>query len=214
MEITNKTLVAFLMAAIVVSLAGTIISLNKLGSISVNGPSTGYASNVNATAHVQVTATTSISFVVSSLDWGTGSVNSTSPDQNCTLITNVTNNPTDCLLFNTGVPPLILQNDGNTNVSVVLRSNATAAQFIGGTGVQGGPQFMWNISNNETSSCVTPNASLANFTSVLTTDTQICDVLDAIDTKDSMKINIKLNLPFTTPQGDKTAVLTATATGV
>ena len=210
MELTNQTLAIFLVTAIVVSVLGTIISSDELGV----KLATGYVPYGNASAHVQVTTTTSISFVVSSLDWGTGSVNSTSSDQNCTLITNVTNNLTDCNGFNTGVNPLILQNDGNTNVSVVLRSNATAQQFIGADAVAGGPQFMWNISNNETGSCVTPNASLATFTSVSTTDTQICDVLDAIDTKDSMKINIKLNLPFTTPQGDKTAVLTATATGL
>ena len=214
MEITNKTLVMFLVAAIVVSLAGTIISLNKLGSISSKS-TTGYVSNVNATARVNVNAVSSVVFRISSMDWGTGSVtaNVSATQFNCTLISNSTNS-VDCFGFNVVANPFVLENDGNTNVSVTLKSNATATQFIGGTVVYGGPVFQYNVSNNETSSCATP--APAGFTDVNVTaaGTQICDILDSAESKDTIKINIKLNLPYTTPTGDKTAVLTATATGL
>jgi hypothetical protein len=211
MEITNKTLAMFLVAAIVVSLAGTIISLNKLGSIST----TGYASNVNATARVNVNAVSSVVFRISSMDWGTGSVtaNASATQFNCTLISNATNS-VDCFGFNVVTNPFVLENDGNTNVSVTLKSNATATQFIGGTAVYGGPVFQYNVSNNETSSCVTP--APAGFTDVNVTGagTQICDVLDSTDTKDTIKIHIKINIPYTATTGDRTANLMATATGL
>ena len=47
MEINNRALVLFLVAAIVVSLAGTIISLNKLGTLRYT---TGLAASDTATA--------------------------------------------------------------------------------------------------------------------------------------------------------------------
>jgi len=61
MDISNKALSMFLLAAIVVSLGGTIVSLNKLGSVST----TGYATD---TGTVQLTVAQSVSITTSDAD--------------------------------------------------------------------------------------------------------------------------------------------------
>ena len=70
MEISNKTLALLLVAAIVVSIGGTLISLNN-----VNQGITGHVtSNATGTTSVNVGAVTTLRFDISSVDFGAGSV--------------------------------------------------------------------------------------------------------------------------------------------
>lgn len=211
MDISNKTLAMLLVAAVVVSLAGTIISLNKLSSLST----TGYATSTTGTANVQVNTSASIRFAVSSLNWSSGSVNSTlGAPLNCTLIVGLANSA-GCIGFTQVTNPLVLENDGNLPVKVELATDKSAATFIGGNAA-GGPQFMYNVSNNESDSCYTTPTPTAYFTDVNTTSTgtQICDTLDFKDANDTLKIYVKINIPYDVTAGVKQAIFTATATQV
>lgn len=188
MELSNKTLSMLLVAAIAVSLFGTLFSLNKLSTLST----TGYATQVNATAQVQINASTSIVFLVSSINWGSGRVNSSFT--NCSMYTDGMANNDGCWGFATVSSPLVIENDGNVNVTLQLATNATATTFIGGSS-GGGPKFMYKIADNESSSCT--SAAPTAYTDVNTTypGTTICAPLAFDNTKDTVKINVYVNIP-------------------
>lgn len=73
-EVNNKTLAGLLVVAIVVSLGGTFISLNKLGSTGGEGTLslTGFGEVENGTITLNVTKTLSINLTDATLDLGTG----------------------------------------------------------------------------------------------------------------------------------------------
>jgi hypothetical protein len=213
MEITNKTLGLLLVAAVAISLFGTIISINKLNQFTQLSTTTGFATSDQGNVSVYVNTSTSIRFAVNTVNWGTGIVNTTGGYVNCTMMTDGTANSAGCSGFNTVTQNFVLENDGSTLAGVQLASNASAAQFIGGDSSGGGPLFRYTVTNNETGSCSGPVPS--SFTDVNTTapGTQICPVsgFNYTDTRDSMNISIYVNIPYTAPSGQKSATLTATA---
>ena len=160
LEMSNKTIAIFLLAAIFISIVGTIVSLTKLGTLT----HTGYATGTGKT-ELNLSSTTSIKFAVNVVNWSTGSVNTTgSVYMNCSLSTSGLHSA-GCIGFNTWNNTLIIENDGNTILSLVqVNSNVGNTTFPGGTQVYGGPQFMWNFSQNESSSCgnFMGNATLAD----------------------------------------------------
>lgn len=209
MEISNKTLALLLVAAVVVSLGGTILSLNRLSRLSV--PSTGFVTS-SGTTSVDVTTQSSIRFAISSVDFGTGSVNTTGGFQNCTLTINSSSTivKNGCTGFNsTNIgDTFILENDGNTNLNVTLNSTKAASAFIGGTA----PLYKYAVSNNETSSC-TGTITGAGWTDVATTDPNICTNLTYNDNADTLRIGINITIPYDAV-GTKTATFTATGTAI
>lgn len=212
MEVSNKTLGLLLVAAVAISLFGTVISINKLNQFG-QVKTTGYATSTTGTASVNVNTSTSIIFAVSSVDWGTGQVNATAYF-NCTLATDAANSE-GCIDFTSkNGAPFILENDGGTLAVVNLASNATGVQFIGGDAIYGGPQFKYKVSANETSSCAGSLAP-ATYTDVNVTGvgTTICSTpgLNSSVGADSLKIDILVNIPYTAAAGQKAATLTATA---
>ena len=212
MEITNKTLAMLLVAAVAISLFGTIFSVNKLNQFGEFRSTTGFATTDTGTAVVVVNTSTSIKFVVATIDWGSGSVNSTSGFLNCTLATDAANTE-GCAGFNTVSQGFILENDGNTVAAVSLAANRTAVQFIGGTGEGGGPLFRYKVANNgtESSSCTTPLPVAYTDVNVTAPGTVICADLNYTDIQDSLEIDIYVNIPYTSPSGQKIAGLQATA---
>ncbi len=76
-EISNKTLVGLLVVAIVISLAGTFISLNKLGQLR---SITGFQANVTTqagTTSAQILGTAQITLYNQTMSFGSGQVNGT-----------------------------------------------------------------------------------------------------------------------------------------
>ena len=229
MEVSNRTIMALLIATVVVSLGGTYISLsavnNKLTSIGLV-PITGFAVIPNATATVTVNTISSIKFSQASVAFSTGSVNTASGFNNCTLSTTSASN-SGCTDFSEVSTPFTIENDGNTNLSVELRSNATATTFIGS-----GALFLWNVSVSESGSCVnasgtdrtavqpntsvgcggTTNACGSIFESVSTSNKNICPSLLYRDGSDALNIDINITIPYDSPTGAKAAALIVTGT--
>lgn len=213
MELSNKTLAWLVLAAIVVSLTGTILSINSLNM-------TGLVTyNTTGNASVSITTQTQLNFVIASLSFGSGSVNG-SGGYNCTMYINKTTSPNitqigGCVGFNTtnlgGV--LTLQNDGNTVINVTLNFTANATDFIGGGGAPNpAPQFMFSAANNESASCTTLyDTSWTNV--VESTPTTICEGLNYADVSDSLAVGLFVVIPSNTPQGSKTVTITAQGTG-
>jgi len=209
MDISNRTLAIFLVCAIVISLASTFLSLNRLETL----PITGHAVSAAGNTYILVNSTTAIKFDVASVNWSIGRVNSTGSQQNCTMNT-MSANSVDCISFLTVSTPLIIENTGNTNITLLqFGSNATAAQFIGGGADHGGPQFMYVVGNNASGSC-SANLYPTTFINVNITGNEqtICTNYNSVDGLDTMNISLKINIPISAVAGQKYATLTITAT--
>jgi hypothetical protein len=210
MDISNKTLAIFLVAAIFISLCGTLVSLNKLSSMGF----TGYAINDTDLGYTNFSITSNVSLVlnVSRIDFGSGEINGSGPGlQNCTLESNGTvPDATRCISFPTTDTQLILFNDGNQNVSVRLLSNATADEFIGGDSALN--NFSWKVAQNESTSCLTLSDTSFNEVAAGTLYSEgrdVCDQLDYNDDQDSLAIDLHLVIPENAFQGDREATITA-----
>jgi len=169
---------------------------------------TGFATTTGNTT-VVVSSTSSVRFAVASVDWGTGSVNTTVGT--CTL--NTESVKTGCTGFTVVSQGLILENDGNANISVTLYSNVSAAQFIGN-----GATFQWKVTNNgtETGSCTTPTPSSYSPVNVSVANaTTICSSLGYPDANDSLRVDLNITIPLaavTSSSGLRLASITATGT--
>jgi len=218
-EISNKTLAILLIAAIAISLGGTIFSLNRLAFL-MRAPSiTGYVLAPTGTATVTVSQTSSLRFSISALDFGTGSVNTTTTTNYCHMASGDAGGSIDgvaqCVSFNAAgtFKSLEIENDGNRNLTLVVKGSKAAAAFIGGTS----PQFRFYVSNNETGSCATPLANeTLNWVDVNTTDMNICigTGLDYLDGRDSMDIHLNISIPYNSLTGAQSVTITATGIAV
>ncbi|MGM5487735.1 MAG: hypothetical protein ACQESG_02185 [Nanobdellota archaeon] len=139
-EISNKTIAVLLMAAIVVSLGGTLITLNKLSEPGLVGVSGWAGSNASGQASVKVSDITEISFVDSAVDFGSGFV--ADGCDYCEMISNGTRNVSCCegageggeSLWNDTAnyqDGLLLRNDGNNNVSLMINCSENASAMFG-----------------------------------------------------------------------------------
>lgn len=165
-EVSNRSLAILLVFAILISIGGTLTSLNKLASMGYKskGDFTGFAINTNENASVSLTvaAITAINFTTETIDWGSGAVdpgfdycNITSQGANGSSVTGdyaLAGNHCDIDSFNVVTGGLILENIGNKNVTLNMSCGKTAATFLGGTG----PLYMWNVSTLgvESTSCM------------------------------------------------------------
>lgn len=240
-DVSNKTLAFLLVMTIVVSLAGTFITLSVVNSrfVAQGGvPLTGMAVVPNATATLTVQGSSSISFTQATINFGSGSVDTEGGFTNCTLSSKAAPYGTNsgCVSFSAVSTPLTVENDGNTNLTVELRTNVTAMQFIGIDSAK----FLWNVSVAEAGSCVnttavTPNVQYpvvepntsaqcqgagtdggtdcgTEFENVSNTDKVICPRLLSEDSRDSLNIDINVSIPLDAPLGVKLAGFIVTGT--
>jgi len=198
MEVSNKALAWFVVAAVAVSIIGTGISLSMLGKVGLTGYAT---SNVTGNASVLIASQTSLRYAIQVLNFGSGSVDTSGGYNNCTLTANNSVNGTlvidpGCLQFNneTGQAwPLILENAGNTYMTVTLNFTENATTFPGGNPIIAA--FQYQIDENETDSCE-GSLSATSWTNVVAlTQNSICSNLSWNDTKDTLKVNLKVVIP-------------------
>jgi hypothetical protein len=220
MDISNKTLAWMVIAAIVVSFAGTLVSLSKLNN---TDGFTGLASvNTTGNAQVQLSTQTGLTFSVGTLAFGSGSVNGTAPNQ-CNLTINKSTGTSivkagGCTGFadtNAG-GPLTLENTGNTVLNVTLNFSKNAFEFIGGHADSGipDPSFLFLVIENETNACGIINSTLANWVEVVNTTVgqfKICDNMNFQDTQDSLSIGVRVAIP-SNALGNRDVYITATGT--
>jgi len=112
---------------------------------------TGYATEDTGIVNVTIESSASIVFETALLDLGNGTV---TPGTTATVDSESGNDNWD---GDQASGQLVLENNGNVNVSFTLKSNVSATDFIGGTT----PAFKLKVTNNETGSC----GDTANFTS-------------------------------------------------
>jgi hypothetical protein len=223
MDVSNKTLALILVIATSISLLGTLITLDTLGS--GGGSLTGRATDDTATTNFSINSTVAVAFTVTNVEFGAGIVNATG-DHNCTLNTtgagmlaggvNPTGGP-DCIGFNATIPPLRIQNQGTQNVTLNLSFNATAAIFIGGTS----PSFTFRALNNDTGACgnVSSGSGSINLNNAQTqisaanTNFSICNstALDWRPTNRTLSIDLGIKIPQDVQPGARRVTITAYA---
>lgn len=144
-EISNKALALLLIAAIIVSLGGMLITLNRLSKLFVPGV-TGFASDTG-TLTLQVAENVEINFTMNQMDWGSGAVDS--DKTTCLLQSNYTNGTgtgNNCTVddFYGNVSDFVVANQGNRNVTLNI-TGKTALNFFNVTG----GSYRFNISSKD-----------------------------------------------------------------
>ena len=143
-DLSNKSLALLLIVAIVISISGTMMSLNKISEMQGQKTGvTGFATaNDQGTGNFSINSTFSIQFLQNRISFGTGRVNTTGGYTTCTVGTNHSprhdgdssngcirfDAPGDGLNFN-----LTIENDGNIDANVSLNFSANETTFVGGT---------------------------------------------------------------------------------
>ncbi|MBU0535656.1 MAG: hypothetical protein KKE20_01725 [Nanoarchaeota archaeon] len=220
-EISNKTLAILLVAAIVVSLGGTMISLGKISGLRMMSV-TGFAESELANVSVRITTQASINWTTNSTDFGSGYV--VSGCTHCHMNTSTSGigseDATCCSAGLTGPDSyLVLENNGNQNVSLTFDFDKDAAAFIGGTN----PVFQINISEGEPTSCVdvsgAPGSGLVatwnnTFANVPTATDSVCGIFQPEQGHDQLNVTVAISIPENAIKGSLSSVVTATATGI
>jgi len=164
---------------------------------------TGYATSDSGVVNVTIDTAASIVFTTDDLYFGNGTI---TPSQTA-IINSEGGNIGSYWSGSAPTTGLILENDGNINVSVELRSNKTAADFIGGTS----PDFQVKVeSTTEANSC----GNITNFASYesITTSNQVsCANLGYEASQDVLDIDVQLTMNDDA-SGAKTVGIIATAT--
>jgi len=207
--VEGATNVLMIVAVIAVVASAAVFATNIFGL-----SSTGYAQTEFGSAEVIIESTASINFTVNALDWGTGGVN-TSQGVFAVLQTDTPylNNWSE----NTGDPSsvsggLVIENNGNVDVDLYLRTSNTAANFICPSDATcTSPGYNWKLQSTagEPGGCSVGMTPLA-WTAVSTTDTMVCNQLNQGD-PDEVELDIQLIVPQDADPGLKQSTITATA---
>jgi hypothetical protein len=222
-EISNKTLAILLIGAIVISLGGTLISLNRLAGI--RAPITGFATTDTASVDLEISSLAEVNFTTDSISWGTGTV--VSGKSTCTLDSySAAIDEVNCSDFTPQSNGLVLENIGNKNLTLALHTGKTAMQFLGGTNPMknciavmqflGGtnPMYQFNVSNKEENSCDVSawQITQGEWQDAQTTNLSICDAtaggFRAESGNDELNIDVRVAVP-SDAVGAKSDIITA-----
>ncbi|HDP73789.1 MAG TPA: hypothetical protein ENN46_02410 [Candidatus Woesearchaeota archaeon] len=207
-ETINKGIVTLLVAAIVVSVGSTLISLDRLSAI---GGITGFATVQQGTVIFNVNETLSITLLENTVDFGecilnisTGGIIQYDSD----VVYGNLNNAYNCTGLSTGDEYMLLENSGNIDASINISAAKTGSAFIEASSTRG--SLFFKGKDDKVGSCASDlQDSFMNFS---TTDHYLlCSNLTSHATANTMRIYYRLILPGDTPAGEKSNTITFTA---
>jgi len=211
-EISNKTLAILLIGAIIISLGGTLISLNRLARVRI--PSiTGFGSTDTAGVNLTISTLAEVNWTTDSINWGSGTV--ATGLGFCVLDTMQDSLSANCTGFSPpdGGGSLVLENIGNKNLTLNISTSNNASDFIG-DGATYNAVYKWNASNLEPSSC--PGLAIAEgaWQTASTVHTEVCNTTGggflAGDGSDTMIFDVSIEIPNDATPGEKLSTITAT----
>lgn len=177
---------------------------------------------------VELMEVTIIEFTVDTLDFNQGFINETC--NNCTMDTEGSGHAnTDCCRLNWATPPadgLLLENKGNTVVSLYISTSANASSWINGTDVT--PSFKFKMKSEATEahalakgddtadSCLS-SWKPADWTEATTVNQYICGNeaqydYHYADYRDEAHLLVKAVIPRDATRGNKAVTFQVTAT--
>jgi len=218
-EVSNKTLATLLIAAIVISLGGTLISLNKLGKVQV-GVMAGITGKATDTGMVNVTIIEDLTINVSDtnqgIDFGSGIVNTpnTYEDLDSRNDTAHAGNGN----WSETDDGILIENQGTVDLNITVKSGKLAAGYlcdIGGGCSEATPMYNFTCTDTvhagsaeppEANSCqsgeTTTSTAISNSTSQV-----CCAQLDVTDSANLVRFDVQLRVP-----GDASGAKTDTVT--
>ena len=176
MDVSNKTLAVLLIAAIVVSLGGTLLS--------TGGQKTGAAATTG-TIDYEISSNYVVNYSTDTIDFGAGYVGV--GEGPCVISTSAA--ATGCQGSFSQPAPLEIDNVGNTNCKVEMEFDKTEAAFIGSTDTSGVDWMTTSIS----SSCTTPLPVEYAAIPGAATKFTICDTLNW-ETNTLLEVDIRLTI--------------------
>ena len=202
MDMTNKSLALLLVAAIVISLGGTLISLNKLSQQGLTGLAAGTVV-LNVSENMSCTISSNVSF-------------GTSTAQILTIVNLSTNGSNsngfnDCT-SNDACRGMMINNTGNVNVNVTFKSDVNGTTLLGGPGASPA-SFNYSAVNGSNNGALLPGCNSGLKTAwgyVNETTTTICTNLTSLSTNNVMTIEYNVTIDANTPATYKTATITIT----
>lgn len=207
MEFTKALMVIAVVAVVIAAV--NVISIVSVGQ-------TGFASTEIGNATLEIEGKASINFTNNLINWSTGSVDVEGGYENATLISNGTNiGHVGWLTVSTG---LVLENDGNTDVTLNLSSDNSATAgadngFPGDDPDTTDELFQWQLNQiAEAGSCTGTGLQDTTWTNVAYPDSkEVCDDFNWDNANDEIEIDLLVRIPKGTPVGAKVNVITATA---
>lgn len=166
------------------SIAVIAISLFFIGT-ELTGMAT---TNDTGMVNVTITDSAAINFTTDLLDFGSGAV---TPGQTASLSSlGAGTNVSWSGALETG--ELVLENIGNNNVSIMLQTDKSADEFIGGTT----PTFEAIVQNNtgNDGACAGPNITFSSWHPINTTAQYACGSFNFSDAADELIIDFRINI--------------------
>ena len=215
-EISNKTLAILLIGAIIISLGGTLISLNRLARIKVPLITGFYGADEEAIVQLDITGLVQVNFTLDEINWGSGYVNST--EDFCVLNSYDAAIGDNCTNFDPVTTGLVLENVGNRNATLNITMSKDAATFIGGLS----PVCQWNVSEwDEAGSAPGLEVTAGAWQACSTIHVVVCNSTGGgflcENTKDELLFDVLVQIPHPATgvtAGAKTNVMTATAAAI
>ena len=217
MDISNKTLAMFLVAAIVVSIAGTTISLNKLESMET-GP-TGMVTSDSGNVSLSVGTTLSITLDNTDIQFGNCTTPASGIEEihswldggNQSSTTNAMCDGSGTYNLNNGVG-IDIRNNGNTNANITLNATKYGGPANGTFLVSSSNNAYigYNVSNatyepSHYGGCMgnmqqnTQNITFSNYN----TQMLVCDNLtNTADNNNSVSVGVTIGVPNDVESGD------------
>jgi len=212
-DISNKTIAILVVGAVVLSLAGTLLSLQKVSELT---SPTGMVNKANGTVQLNILTGASLT-VRRGIDFGQILPNST-------VVQNISSDVTlvgrggsaDCSVVGQ-CSGLEIENDGNVPINVTMNSSSNASDLIGGTN----PAWRFYVASGNSSN-PRGDTGCSNIPAPYGTPWQpfqkntnytICYAASGggglwhNDTNDTMTIEFNLTIPGDAPSGSKTAYI-------
>jgi hypothetical protein len=198
---SENLLLVILTLAVLVSAFGLIININSLISKNMW---TGMALQ-SGTLDVSVESGSVINFTTDTISWGSGRVNVGA--LNATLDTSAEANNVSNGNWTWNSKAFVIENIGNTNVSLNLSTGKTAYTLLGGSS----SLYQFNVTNNESGSCTPPGTfTLGTWNNALGDPTRVCSSFNYNASSDVIRIDIKLVIPTDSYKGALSDTITAT----
>jgi len=183
-----------------ISIAVIVVSLFFIGT-----ELTGFASTDTGDVNVTIVSSASIVFTAPALlDLGEGSVGAA----DFAIVNSIGTNQ-DWTGSDSAAEELVLENDGNVNVSFTLKSNLDADGFIGGTT----PYFRLRVTNATSCTGLTNFTDLASEGEVNGTEKLACSNFGYLPGQDKVTIDAQVRIG-NDATGANQATITATATEI
>ena len=192
--------------AVVVSVAGLFVTYDSINLIrqKITGLATETGEvNITIESLVSINITSAGGSAGKKIDFGSGYV--TAGNTYAVLATN--NTMVGGTSWNSVDGGFVVENLGNVNVTVGIKSTNAAAGFLGGTS----PLYQYNVSVTEASSCnYTAGYGGNTYKDMTAGDITICDVFQNGDAMDEMRIDILLKVPSDSVTGALSETVTLT----